>query len=132
MYQNMRDTALIIDLLEKNKVNFTVGVNTWYKKLMQHSAFNRLDFSVLRACIAGGEYVPVATKTAWKEITGKLLSSGYGLTETSSLSIISPLEAREDIMDSIGKPIESTEVRLLDEKDCWIEGLDRPGELVLK
>lgn len=132
LYQNMRDTALIIDLLEQNKVNFTVGVNTWYKKLMQNPAFKRLDFSALRACIAGGEYVPVSTKIEWKELTGKLLSSGYGLTETSSLSIISPLEAREDIMDSIGKPIESTEVRLLDEKDCWIEGLDRPGELVLK
>lgn len=132
LYQNMRDTALIIDLLEKNKVNFTVGVNTWYKKLMQHSAFNRLDFSVLRACIAGGEYVPVATKTAWKEITGKLLSSGYGLTETSSLSIISPLEAREDIMDSIGRPIEGTEVGLLDDQNRWIEGLGQAGELVLK
>jgi len=132
IYKDLRDTALIIDLLEKNQVNFTVGVNTWYKKLMQHPSFIRLDLSGLRACIAGGEYVPVSTKKEWLDLTGNPLSSGYGLTETSSLSIISPLHAKENIMDSIGKPVENTEVRLLDEKDCWIKGLDRPGELVLK
>jgi long-chain acyl-CoA synthetase len=132
IYKDLRDTALIIDLLEKSQVNFTVGVNTWYKKLMQHPSFKRLDLSGLRACIAGGEYVPVSTKKEWLDLTGNLLSSGYGLTETSSLSIISPLDPEKNIIDSIGKPIENTLAGLLDENDRWIEGFEQAGELVLK
>jgi long-chain acyl-CoA synthetase len=132
LYKDLRDTKKITHLFKKHQPNFTVGVNTWYKKLMQSPEFRTLDFSNIRASLAGAEYVPLKTKEDWRALTGKPLFSAYGLTETCSLAIVSPLNDQENEEDSIGIPIPQTEVRLLSEYNNWIEEDDVPGEIVLK
>jgi long-chain acyl-CoA synthetase len=132
VYRQLRDTEGIMSLFISHQPNFTVGVNTWYKKLMQMPAFDKLDFSHIRACIAGGEYVPISTKLAWKQKTGKNLFSGYGLTETSSLAIVSPLDEQVNIDDSIGVAIPDTSVALLSDNNQWITEDNQPGEILLK
>lgn len=131
LYQDLRDTSLILKLLKENPINFTVAVNTWYKKLMQHAAFKSLDTSKIKTSLAGGEYVPLSTKNQWQAFTGKPLYSAYGLTETASLSIVSPLD-KINIDDSIGIPIPQTEVTLLDENENEIKANNLAGELALK
>jgi long-chain acyl-CoA synthetase len=118
--------------LELYPINFTVGVNTWYKKLMQHNRFKYLDHGKILVSIAGGEYVPVNTKNDWKSLTGRTLYSGYGLTETSSLAIISPLNLIENIDDSLGIAIHDTEVGLLGDNKEWILKDEVQGELLMR
>ncbi|TVR76023.1 MAG: hypothetical protein EA412_14495 [Chitinophagaceae bacterium] len=131
LYQNLRDTDLIIRLLKDNPVNFTVAVNTWYKKLMQHPEFSSIDFSAIRASLAGGEYVPVTTKQQWTELTGKPLYSAYGLTETCSLAIVSPMDETNE-NDAIGVAVPDTKVALLDENNREILSENTAGEIALK
>lgn len=130
LYKDLRNTDLILKLLKENPINFTVGVNTWYKKLMQHPEFKTFDTSNIQTSLAGGEYVPLSTKNQWQKMTGKPLYSAYGLTETASLSIVSPLD-KTNIDDSIGIPIPQTEVTLLDENENEIKADNVAGELVL-
>jgi long-chain acyl-CoA synthetase len=131
LYQDLQDTGLIISLLKKHPINFTVAVNTWYKKLMHHADFENLDTSKIKISLAGGEYVPLNTKHKWQALTGKPLFSAYGLTETCSLAIASPFDkTNED--DSIGIPLPDTEVVLLDEQNKIILANNQAGELALK
>jgi long-chain acyl-CoA synthetase len=132
VYKDLRDVDGILNRLEKYPITFTVGVNTWYKKLMQHNRFKYLDHFKILVSIAGGEYVPVDTKNDWKSLTGKTLYSGYGLTETSSLAIMSPLNVDENIDDSLGIAIHNTEVGLLGDNNEWIFEDGVQGELLMK
>jgi len=131
LYKDLRNIDLIIDSMKRFKPNFTVGVNTWYNKLMNNARFLEIDFEVLRASLAGGEYVPVNTKKRWHSLTNKKLFSAYGLTETSSLAIVSPLD-HTDVENSIGIPLPETQVALLNEKNEIVKGMHSPGEIALK
>ncbi len=131
LYSDLRNIDLTIKLLKKHSINFTVGVNTWYRKLMQHPDFGDLDFSLTRVSLAGGEYVPVSTKQMWISMTGKPLYSAYGLTETSSLVIVSPLD-ESNLEDSIGILIPETKAVLLDDDGNELQSENVVGELALK
>jgi acyl-CoA synthetase (AMP-forming)/AMP-acid ligase II len=131
IYKDLRNTDLIIQLLKTYPISFTVAVNTWYKKLMQHPEFSKIDFSNVKASFAGGEYVPITTKEQWRNLTGMPLYSAYGLTETCSLAIVSPLN-NKNIEDSLGVAIPDTQVQLFDENNKIIYDENTPGEIVLK
>ncbi len=51
----------------------------------------------------------------WKKLTGKHLLEGYGLTECSPLVAAYPYDLR-DYNGSIGLPVPSTEVRIVDDE----------------
>jgi long-chain acyl-CoA synthetase len=59
------------------------GVNTLYAGLLQNEEFKNLNFDKLDAALAGGMATQTETIRKWKEVTGKNLYEGYGLTETS-------------------------------------------------
>ncbi len=131
LYKDLRNTDLIIKLIKENEINFTVAVNTWYKKLMSHPQFESINFSNIITSLAGGEYVPLTTKEQWHQKTGKPLYSAYGLTETSSLAIVSPIDDT-NLNDTIGVAIPETIAILLDENNIEVLEDDIPGEIALK
>ncbi len=55
------------------------------------------------------------TAARWKKATGVPIIEGYGLTETSPVAISNPLNS-SDWTGSIGLPIPSTQVTILDER----------------
>lgn len=131
IYKNLRDFSFIIEALNKYEISFIVGVNTWYNKLMQHENFNLLKKDKLELCFAGGEYVPISTKEKWYKSMNIILKSAYGLTETSSLCIVSPL-SENYISDTIGIAIPETKAILLDDNNNEISDLNISGELALQ
>ena len=84
---------------------FTIisGVNTLFNGLLNDPDFLRLDFSRLHVAVAGGMAVQRAVAERWKQVTGKPLIEGYGLTETSPIATINPLTV-EDYTGAIGLP----------------------------
>ena len=67
------------------------------------------------ACFAGGMAGQRAVAEKWKQVTGVPLIEGYGLTETSPVVTSNALDIRE-WTGTIGLPIPSTDVALLDEE----------------
>ena len=61
-----------------------------------------------------------AVAERWKQVTGKPLIEGYGLTETSPIATVNPLTI-EDYTGAIGLPMPSTDIAIRD-----IEGRDVP------
>jgi len=107
---NPRDSKGFVKELARHRFNMFAGVNTMFAALMNTPGFADIDFSCLRVCIGGGMAVQPAVAKEWKEITGNTILQGYGLTETSPVAIVTPLDA--EFTGSIGLPVPSTDVSI--------------------
>jgi long-chain acyl-CoA synthetase len=111
---NARDFPAFVAELVKYPPNFLMGVNTLFNALMHTPGFERIDFTRLRATIGGGMAVQAAIAARWKAMTGCVLSQGWGLTETSPVAAMNPLDGR-DFNGSIGLPAPSTVITIRDD-----------------
>ncbi|MEO5603786.1 MAG: AMP-binding protein [Cyclobacteriaceae bacterium] len=111
---NPRDMKGFCKELHKHKFTILTGVNTLFNGLLNSPAFKDLNFSHLKGAIGGGMAVQDAVAMRWKEVTGKPLLEGYGLSETSPVLCCNPLDGNQR-MGSIGIPMPSTEVSIFDD-----------------
>ncbi len=127
---NPRDIPAFVKELAKHPYNVITGVNTLFNAFLNNEEFLRLDFSKVRICVGGGMAVQKAVADKWKQVTGKTLLEGYGLTETSPSATMNPLNL-EAYSGAIGLPLPSTEVVLRDDNDKDV-ALGQPGEICIK
>jgi long-chain acyl-CoA synthetase len=90
------------------------AVNTLYNALVNHPDFASLDFSGLKVANGGGMAVQKAVNDKWKQVTGTSIIEGYGLSETSPVATCNRADVKE-FTGTIGLPIPSTEVAILDD-----------------
>ena len=90
-------------------------MNTLFNGLLNNSNFVDIDFSNLKVAFGGGMAVQDSVAHKWEEITGCPLVEGYGLTETSPVVTINPLDGTNKI-GTIGLPIPDTDIKLIDDK----------------
>jgi long-chain acyl-CoA synthetase len=111
---NPRDIPGFIKELKSYRINIFPAVNTLYNGLLNNPDFANLDFSGLLVCPGGGMAVqkPVADK--WLKLTGIPIVEGYGLSETSPVVTANRCDIT-DFTGTIGLPLPSTEIRILDE-----------------
>jgi long-chain acyl-CoA synthetase len=127
---NPRDIPGFVKTLKKLKFTVITGVNTLFNALLHHREFKNIDFSHLKLALGGGMAVQQTIAERWEQVTGKPLSEGYGLTEASPVVTINPMELSY-YSGSIGLPVSSTEVAILDENEREV-ALGQPGELCVK
>ena len=127
---NGRDIGSIIKEFKTFPVNAITGVNTLFNALLNHPEFDKLDFSGLKLTGGGGTAIQVAVAERWKKVTGCDLSEGYGMTETSAVSTINPLGGKGRL-GTIGVPIPSTEIRIVDEQGQSLPA-GESGEIQIK
>ncbi len=127
---NPRDMNGFVKELKRHKFTILSGVNTLFNGLLNHPEFKNCDFSKLRFGFGGGMAVQNSVAEKWLKITGSPLVEGYGLTETSPVLTINPLDGRHKI-GTIGLPISNTEIKNFD--DDFLEvPVGAPGELCAK
>lgn len=116
---NPRDVKRVVMILKNEKINGMAGVNTLFNGLLNNKDFCARDFSELKLVIAGGMATQKAIAARWKEVTGVPIKEGYGLTETSPVVTMNPVNLEtirsEDFSGSIGLPVPSTWVRFIKE-----------------
>ena len=127
---NPRDIPAFVKELGKHPYNVITGVNTLFNAFLNNPDFHKLDFSRVRLCVGGGMAVQKAVADRWKQVTGKVLLEGYGLTETSPCATMNPLDLKE-YSGSIGLPMPSTEVVLRDDNGKDV-ALGQPGEICIR
>src|SRR5699024_4493396 len=110
-----RDMGQIIGAMRKYPISAFTGVNTLFRRLLQHPQFQHLDFSYFRVVIGGGAAVEESVATHWEAVTGQTLLQAYGLTETAPAVCINPLKGNHQ-KAALGLPLPSTEVQILDEQ----------------
>jgi long-chain acyl-CoA synthetase len=111
---NPRDLSSITKEFQRNKISLMTGVNTLFNALANNKDFQQLDFSNLKISVGGGMAVQNAVAENWKKLTGCTLSQGYGMTESSPVVTINPLDDTARL-GSIGLPVPSTDVRIVGE-----------------
>ncbi|MGR3040540.1 long-chain-fatty-acid--CoA ligase FadD [Vibrio vulnificus] len=112
---NPRDIPGFVKELQKYPFTAITGVNTLFNALVNNEDFHELNFSHLKLAVGGGMAVQRAVADRWKKTTGCYLLEGYGLTECSPLVAAYP----HDLVDyngSIGLPVPSTEVRIINDE----------------
>jgi len=127
---NPRDIPAFVKELGKHPYNVITGVNTLFSAFLNNPDFHKLDFSKVRLCVGGGMAVQKAIADRWKQVTGKTLLEGYGLTETSPCATMNPLDLKE-YSGAIGLPMPSTEIVLRDDNGKDV-ALGQPGEICIR
>ena len=127
---NPRDLKSINKEFTRNKISLCTGINTLFNALVNNEAFNALDFSSLKVTVGGGMAVQRAVAEKWEEVTGCRLSEGYGMTESSPVITINPLD-KTARLGSIGVPVPSTDVMITDDNGQPVPQ-GEPGEIRVK
>ncbi len=128
------DPAMALETIRAERVTFTVGSITVFIALMNAPGADRSALATLTKIYSGGAPIPPSTVTAFEDLFGQYIHNIYGLTETTSPSHATPLQARAPVDPasgalSVGVPVYNTVVRIIGE-----DGQDLPpgeiGELV--
>ncbi|EOC3061464.1 long-chain-fatty-acid--CoA ligase FadD [Cronobacter dublinensis] len=127
---NPRDIPGLVKELGKYPFTAMTGVNTLFNALLNNKDFHKLDFSSLHLSAGGGMPVHQAVAERWEKLTGQFLLEGYGLTECSPLVSVNPHDI-DYHSGSIGLPVPSTEVKLIDDDGNEVAP-GEPGELCIK
>jgi long-chain acyl-CoA synthetase len=126
---NARDFPALVREMKKQPFVFFSGVNTLFNALLHTPGFDTVDFSHLQVTLGGGMAVQESVAKRWKEVTGKILTQAWGLTETSPAATINP--TTEEFNGSIGLPIPSTEIAIKDDQGQEVP-LGQTGEICVR
>ena len=107
-----RQTDLVLEILQREKITMYPGIPTMYTAIINHPKVDEADLSSIKACLSGGMSLPVEIQRRFEQITGGKLAEGYGLTETSPLACANPINGMRK-EGSIGFPVSSTEVTIV-------------------
>jgi long-chain acyl-CoA synthetase len=127
---NPRDIPGLVKELAKYPFTAMTGVNTLFNALLNNKEFQQLDFSSLHLSAGGGMPVQQVVAERWEKLTGRFLLEGYGLTECAPLVSANPHDM-DYHSGSIGLPVPSTEVKLIDDEGEEVPP-GEPGELCVK
>lgn len=111
---NARDLPSVMKEFKNYKITMMTGVNTLFNALLHHKDFAGLDFSSLKFALGGGMAVQRVVAEEWHKVTGAPLIEGYGMTESSPVATVNPIDGSGTI-GSIGMPAPSTDLRIVDE-----------------
>lgn len=127
---NARDLPSVIKEFKKHKISLITGVNTLFNALLNHKDFQSCDFSSLKISVGGGMAVQKPVAERWQKVTGCPLSEGYGLTETSPVASVNPLDGTGR-PGYIGLPVPSTEMQVMQDNGT-LAPVGMPGEIQIK
>ncbi len=120
----------LVKVIRKTKFTVIVGLNTLFRGLLLNKEFRNLDFSDLICTTAGAMLTTREVANDWEKVTGNAISQGYGLTEASP--IVTFPSFKDHFFDAtVGYPIPSTEVKIVDENGSPVS-FGAIGELLVK
>ena len=126
---NPRDLPAVIGEMKKYPFSFFSGVNTLFNALLNAPAFASVNFSQLKVTLGGGMAVQASVAERWQNVTGKVITQAWGLTETSPAGCINRID--EPFNGSVGLPIPSTEISIKDDGGNDLS-VNQVGEICLR
>ena len=128
---NPRDLSAVLKELSRHQFHSFPAVNTLFNGLANHPDFGKVDWSHLKVSVGGGMAVQGAVAKLWLEKTGCPICEGYGLSETSPIASCNPVTSKE-YTGTIGVPVPSTLMKLIDDNGNDVTELGQSGEIAIK
>jgi long-chain acyl-CoA synthetase len=128
---NPRDLPAVLKELSKQTFHSFPAVNTLFNGLANHPDFDKVNWKNLKVSVGGGMAVTSAVAALWLQKTGCPICEGYGLSETSPSASCNPTTSTQ-FTGTIGVPLPSTFMKLLDDEGIEVTELGQPGEIAIK
>ena len=120
-----------LETIEKTRVTMLHFVPPMANALIQLNEFDKYDLSSLKGVALMGAYsTPGLVKQVGEKLRMRRCYQGYGLTETSPLLTLEPLDSNAGL-GTIGKPIPGKEVKIVDEDGDEVP-VGEVGEIVTR
>ena len=128
---NPRDLPAVLKELSKQNFHSFPAVNTLFNGLANHPDFDKVNWKNLKVSVGGGMAVTSAVAALWLQKTGCPICEGYGLSETSPSASCNPTTSTQ-FTGTIGVPLPSTAMKLLDDEGNDVTEVGQPGEIAIK
>ncbi|WP_380167854.1 long-chain-fatty-acid--CoA ligase [Jannaschia sp. R86511] len=126
------DADQVLDAVGRRAPTFLPAVPPVYAALARRARERGVDLTSVRYGISGAMALPPAVVTDWEQVSGGLLVEGYGMTETSPITLGNPVSAARR-PGTVGVPFPSTEIRIVDPEDTSRDRAQgEPGELLVR
>ncbi len=126
---DLEDTLKVI---ARKKPTLFPAVPAIYSGINNSPLRTKYDLSSLKYCLSGGAPLPVEVKRKFEEKTGCVLIEGYGLTESSPVVCVNPVEG-ENKAGSIGLPFPQTIIEIVNVEDKkTLMPIGERGELCIR
>ena len=124
---NPRDMPGFVKTLQTSHFTLLAGVNTLFNGLMHTAGIEGVDFSKVSFFFGGGMAIQAPVAKRWKELTGRTITEGYGLSETSPVLTSNRADVNE-FSGTIGYPVPSTDIAIRN-PDGSSTATGEPGEI---
>jgi long-chain acyl-CoA synthetase len=121
---------LLVKEFKRYPITVMTGVNTLFNALVNNEEFLADPPKLLKIALGGGMAVQHAVNDKWEKATGQPIVEGFGLTESSPVTHVNPLNENLRI-GSIGIPVASTDAKIVDESGKEVAN-GEPGELIVQ
>ncbi len=119
-----------LELVESERATHFLGVPTMLIAMMEHGSFASRDLGSLRVVVSGGASVAPELVRSIESRLGVSFSIVYGQTESSPVITQTRLhDTPEDKAETVGPPLPSTEVKIVDPMTHEIVAPGVVGEL---
>jgi long-chain acyl-CoA synthetase len=119
----------ILDAIQQYKGTLFLGAPTLYRMILENDRLNFYDLSSLKYCWSGGDVLPLEVYNRWKKKFDVPIYQVFGSTEVGFVAM-SPLD-KEPIPGSLGLPLPSREVKVVDPETLEVVPQNTPGELLV-
>ena len=110
-----RDIHGVIGAIEKHRPALFPAVPTMYIALINTPDIAKRNLRSIKLCVSGASALPGEVQRKFEAITGGRLVEGYGLTETSPVTHVNPLDdPQKNRPGTIGIPVSDTEAKVVD------------------
>ena len=120
----------ILNALETYKATIFYGVPSLYEYLRDYHRTDRVNWKRLKVLVSGADALLEDSAMGWEKRTGTRIHEGWGMTETSSVGMISPYGRPK--VGSFGVPISNTIGAIVDPEGTKFLPVGEIGELVVR
>ncbi|MGP8072138.1 MAG: long-chain-fatty-acid--CoA ligase [Thermoplasmata archaeon] len=122
----------LLRLIDRYRPNQFPGVPALYQAFNQQPDLANYRIRSIRFCLSGSAPLPLEVAKRFEALTGANLVEGYGLSETSPVTHVNPVEG-ERRSGSIGLPLPNTDQRVVALEDPdRVLGPGEEGELEVR
>ncbi len=119
----------ILEAIQRHRGTLFLGAPTLYRMILENDRLNLYDLSSLKYCWSGGDVLPLEVYHRWKKRFGVPIHQVFGSTEVGFVAM-SPLD-REPLPGSVGLPLPSREIKIVDPITLETVPMNTPGELLV-
>ena len=124
------DPPRLLDIIEAERVAFTVGVPTMLIGLLEAQAARPRNVSSLKMIVSGGAMVPPELIRRVRDVFDCGFQTVFAQTESSPvLTQTSTDDSMEDLCETVGQPLPQTEISIRDPQSNAVVPIGAVGEI---